>query len=400
MHLRDRISGAVSRVQDRNSRTNGTPRRALAPGSAVVATAELTMTLAQLYSAPDCEWGRRERSIHSQSPWHVDEGDAVVIGQKTQHQEIPLASTFSSHTAPPSPHALPPYRVFPYPQGLQELSVAPALVAESTDTLDGRGGSIVTSPPPGGRFGRNRVRTERKIQAGTTLNGKPCPSPRKRPCEGASSAAAEVLVLLLATVPSTFPAFSGVPGGPDVDILGLSLLQLHNAERQHEVLVPGIDYSGRWGSGSPRHFLPVTGWRPVRPGREERALAGTEFEARLHITTTLRVNATGYQWESGDRAGQWNDGVRLGFGWRPHPWLHLAAAYDRGSGEGRSFHVGFRRPLGKIPRPPPGGWALAWRPAARCRVTSSCGGRCRVPAGSGAWEPWPPWPPDGNRVRR
>ena len=144
------------------------------------------------------------------------------------------------------------------------------------------------------------------------------------------------------------------PYGPDGDILGLSLLRLHNAERQHEVLVPGIDYSGRWGSGSLRHFLPVTGWRPVRPGHEERALAGTEFEARLDITTTLRVNATGYRRESGDRAGQWIDGVRLGFGWRPHPWLHLAAAYDRGGEDGGkgSFHVGFRMPLGKIPHPP------------------------------------------------
>ena len=347
----------------------------------------------------------------------------------------------------------------------------------------------MTSPPPGGRPGRNRVRTEGRIRAGTPQNGKPCPPPRKRPWGGASPAAAAVLVMLLATAPATAPAdpvqrlrealpaqagrcesnpggigskgpegaqcllgnglnllldeamglangygqeafgqrfrmvgtpaFSAVPGGvrlagdidvlipfagggpggtgtpagsalflqqgvsrwrdghgsprddfrlglvyrfrlpggPDADILGLSLLQLHNAERQHEVLVPGIDYSGRWGSGSLRHFLPVTGWRPVRPGHEERALAGTEFEARLDLTTTLRVNATGYRWESGDGAGQWNDGVRLGFGWRPHPWLHLAAAYDRGGeGEGRgSFHVGFRRPLGKIPRPP--GWA-------------------------------------------
>ncbi len=148
-----------------------------------------------------------------------------------------------------------------------------------------------------------------------------------------------------------------LPGGSEGGILGLSLLQLHNAEHRHEVLVPGIDYAGRWGSGTLRHFLPVTGWRPVRPGREERALGGTEFEARFDITTTLRVNATGYQWESQDRGGRWKGGIRLGLGWQPHPWLHLAAAYDRGGeSEGkRSFRVGFRRPLGKVPRPP--GWA-------------------------------------------
>lgn len=176
-----------------------------------------------------------------------------------------------------------------------------------------------------------------------------------------------------------------LPGGPDGDILGLSLLQLHNAEHRHEVLVPGIDYAGRWGSGTLRHYMPVTGWRPVRPGHEERALGGTELEARFDITTTLRVNATGYQWETEDRAGRWEGGVRLGFGWQPHPWLHLAASYDRGGvGDGRrSFRVGFRRPLGKVPRPPrwaglgllaggsvPGNSAL-WRPvenAGRIRV--------------------------------
>ncbi len=145
-----------------------------------------------------------------------------------------------------------------------------------------------------------------------------------------------------------------LPGGPERDILGLSVLRLHNAEHQHEVLVPGIDYSGRWGSGTLRHFMPVTGWRPVRPGHEERALGGTELEARFDITTTLRVNATGYRRETEDRAGRWEGGVRLGFGWQPHPWLHLAASYDRGgeSERGRSFRVGFRRPLGKVPRPP------------------------------------------------
>ena len=60
---------------------------------------------------------------------------------------------------------------------------------------------------------------------------------------------------------------------PGADILGLSLLQLQDAERRHRVVVPGIDYAGRWGTGSLRSFIPATGWRPGPPGREERAPA-------------------------------------------------------------------------------------------------------------------------------
>ncbi len=141
---------------------------------------------------------------------------------------------------------------------------------------------------------------------------------------------------------------------PDAGILGLSMLQLHNAEQQHEVLVSGIDYTGRWGNGLLRYFSPTTGWRSNRLGQEERALAGTEFETRFDITSTFRVNATGYRWEAEDGSGHWTSGVRLGFGWRPHSWLNLVADYDRtGGGEGgMSFHAGFRMPLVRLLNPP------------------------------------------------
>ena len=140
---------------------------------------------------------------------------------------------------------------------------------------------------------------------------------------------------------------------PDADILGVSLLQQHNTEAQHEVLVSGIDYSGRWGNGSFRYFSPTTGWRTNRLGREERALKGAEFETRFDLTSTLRMNATGYRWEAEDGSGRWRDGVRLGFGLRPHPWLNLGAEYDHASASegGLSVHVGFRIPLGALSRP-------------------------------------------------
>ncbi len=138
------------------------------------------------------------------------------------------------------------------------------------------------------------------------------------------------------------------------DILGVSLLQQHNAESQHEVLVSGIDYQGRFGNGSFRYFSPTTGWRTNRLGRKERALEGAEFGTRLDLTTTLRMQATGYRWQAEDGSGRWTDGVRLGFGLRPHPWLSLTGEYDhaRPREGGLSLHAGLRIPFGQLSRPP------------------------------------------------
>ena len=145
-----------------------------------------------------------------------------------------------------------------------------------------------------------------------------------------------------------------VSDAPDADILGLSLLQQHNAERRHRVLVPGIDYSGRWGSGSLRRFIPTTGWRSGRRGREERALEGMELSTSVDLTTTLGMSATAYRREAGTASGRHTGGMRLDFGWRPHPWLYLGAGYDRsgGSGDEVSFRIGFRMPLGSREKPP------------------------------------------------
>lgn len=145
-----------------------------------------------------------------------------------------------------------------------------------------------------------------------------------------------------------------VSGGPGADIVGLSLLQQHSAGREHRVLVPGIDYSGRWGTGSFRYFSPKTGWRANRRGHDERALAGMETSARLDLTSALGMHAAGYRWESRTGSGRWDDGVRLGLGWQPHPWLQMGASYDRSEGGGGefSFRIGFRMPLGDPARLP------------------------------------------------
>ena len=143
-------------------------------------------------------------------------------------------------------------------------------------------------------------------------------------------------------------------GHADSDILGLSLLQQYNTELRHEVLVSGVDYWGRWGNGSFRYFSPTTGWRTNRLGRQERALEGMEFATRLDLTTTLRMHATGYRWEDEDGSGRFRDGVRLGLGLRPHPWLNLTGEYDHAGTRtgGLSLHAGLRIPFGQLSRPP------------------------------------------------
>ena len=115
----------------------------------------------------------------------------------------------------------------------------------------------------------------------------------------------------------------------DADILGISMFHLIAAEQQHKVLVPVIDYTGRWGTGSFRYFSPTTGWRATLPGHEARALEGMELAMGVNVTSTLHLNTTGYRWETEDGSGRWTSGVRVGVGWRPHPWLKLSAGYDR-----------------------------------------------------------------------
>ena len=135
---------------------------------------------------------------------------------------------------------------------------------------------------------------------------------------------------------------------PGADILGISAFHLFNAERGHGVVAPGIDYTGRWGVGSFRYFVPTTGWRPGRQGQEERALKGFEFGMRFRLTTTLRLNTVGYRWEAEDGSERWRTGARVNLDWRPHPWLKFDAGYD-GIGHGKgsaNFQAALYVPFG------------------------------------------------------
>ncbi len=120
---------------------------------------------------------------------------------------------------------------------------------------------------------------------------------------------------------------------PDSDILGVSSFYLHNVEHGHEALALGMDYFGRWGTGEFRYFSPTTGWKAVRPGREERPLEGMELGARLNLTTTIDLSVTGYQWEADDGSGGRDRGTRMGINWRPHPYLTFDATWDGRDGD-------------------------------------------------------------------
>ena len=138
-------------------------------------------------------------------------------------------------------------------------------------------------------------------------------------------------------------------GTPDGDILGLSVFHLLNTEYGHRVLVPSVDYTGRWGTGSIRYFVPTTGWRPARPGYEERAIDGIEVGVRFDLTSTIRVKTVGYRWRAKDGSSQWDTGARMDFKWRPHPWFEFGVGYD-GIGHNTgvtSLGVTFRMPFGR-----------------------------------------------------
>ena len=138
----------------------------------------------------------------------------------------------------------------------------------------------------------------------------------------------------------TLPHFAGA------DVLGAMALVQENLERGHQRFVLGTDYAGRWGHASLQHYLPTTGWRPGRPGHEERAAGGTELSVRFDLTTTLALDTAMGRWEHGDAGHSTLDG-RLGLGWKPHPYLHLDAGKGLGPGAGSaSFLLSWNLPFG------------------------------------------------------
>ena len=165
--------------------------------------------------------------------------------------------------------------------------------------------------------------------------------------------------------------------GPGDGIFGTWTFIQQNLERGHERLVAGVDYAGGWGSGSLNYFHPLTDWRLGRPGYEERAIAGMEFDLRFDATDTIALNAAVGRWEATDGSGDWTTRTRLGVEWRPHPWLSLGSDWGT-SGVGED-NLGLRAavviPLGGSGRQLP-----------RWRGLGLAGGGS-IPDASDVWRP-------------
>ena len=137
------------------------------------------------------------------------------------------------------------------------------------------------------------------------------------------------------------------------DVLGVSALYQENIERRHKRLAMTLDYAGRYGTGRLRHFVPASGWRPGRPGYEERAVGGTEIGASVGLTSTLFLDAALASWDEESEHARDISG-RIGLGLRPHPWLSLQGGYETGfAGEAVHLRVQLTVPLGGAPKPVP-----------------------------------------------
>ena len=139
------------------------------------------------------------------------------------------------------------------------------------------------------------------------------------------------------------------------DVLGVQAVMQENLEHGHRRFVAGVDYMGRWGAGSLQRFVPATGWRPGRPGYEERPLGGSRLGLRLAATTTLSLDAALVRWDE-DGPGRPPADGRVAFDWRPHPWLSLGAGVagiggaDGSSAVRLAVRVPFGGGGGKLPR--------------------------------------------------
>ena len=144
----------------------------------------------------------------------------------------------------------------------------------------------------------------------------------------------------------TLPSFAGA------DVFGVSTLVQENVERGHQRLVVGADYAGGWGVAAVHHYVPTTDWRRGRPGREERAIGGTELSLRFDLTTTLSLDTALGRWERDAGLRSRVDG-RLGLDWQPHPYFRLDAGTGFGpDAKSGSFLLSLNVPFGGSRKPP------------------------------------------------
>ena len=141
--------------------------------------------------------------------------------------------------------------------------------------------------------------------------------------------------------------------GSESGIVGISMFMQENAERGHTRVVTGLEYMGRWWTGSLNHYEPLTDWRPGRVGYEERAIAGMELGLDIDLTKTLGIETAAGRWENRDGSDTWGTRGRLGIEWRPHSWFQLNGNWN-GIGaddDSKLLQATFTMPLGGSERP-------------------------------------------------
>ena len=74
-----------------------------------------------------------------------------------------------------------------------------------------------------------------------------------------------------------------------------------------------------------------------------------ELGTRLNLTTTIDLSVIGNHWEAEDGSRDRNRGARLGFNWRPHPWLSLDTTWD-GWNDSESMAAGLHLSIPLGPR--------------------------------------------------
>lgn len=112
-----------------------------------------------------------------------------------------------------------------------------------------------------------------------------------------------------------------LPGG--VWMAGMNVFYDHALRYDHRRISVGLDAMTDSFSFAANRYIPLTGWRPSRPGYEQRALAGydVDLSGSLPGLPSLRLTGKAWRWQTEDSGDQRGD--EFGIEFRPTGALTL-----------------------------------------------------------------------------